>query len=175
MVYELPGPSGPPAHMHSLTHPTPARARWTHYTSIKAIPPFIIKLHSSSGLLLLCVPCSFVLWLPCLYISSYLQQLKPGWSLSRLAGSANLRIVPFIRLAPTHNATPLTRSLKSAARTQCDRVVIVSEWAGMKTLIYFYSSGAFSFSSSTPECDLRASAPWMFTRPVKWTMDKQHC
>lgn len=134
MVYEVPGPSGPPAHTHSVTHPTPARTRWTHYTSIKAIPPFIIQ---PSYLLLLRSPCSFVLCLPCLYISSCSQQLKPGWSLSRLAGTANLHIVPFIRLAPTHNKTPLTRSLKSAARTQCDWVVIAFEWAAMNALIYF--------------------------------------
>lgn len=75
------------------------------------------KLHTSSYLLLLRLPSSFVLCLPSLYISSCSQQLKPGWSLSRLAGTANLCIVPFIRLAPTNNKTPLTRSLKRAART----------------------------------------------------------
>lgn len=97
------------------------------------------KLHTSSYLLLLRLPSSFVLCLPSLYISSCSQQLKPGWSLSRLAGTANLCIVPFIRLAPTNNKTPLTRSLKRAARTQCDWVVIAFEWVGTNTLIYFFT------------------------------------
>lgn len=152
--------------------------QWTHYTSIKAIPPFIIQPSYLLSLLLLCLPCSFVLCLPCLYISSCLQQLKPGWSLSRLAGTANLRIVPFIRLAPTHNKTPLTRSLKSPLRTQCDWVVIAFEWVGMNTLIYFLLLPSFCrvfFSTSSDKCDCGAIFGWMLTLPVKWTMDKQHC
>lgn len=108
------------------------------------------KLHTSSYLLLR-LPSSFVLCLPSLYISSCSQQLKPGWSLSRLAGTANLCIVPFIRLAPTNNKTPLTRSLKRAERTQCDWVVIAFEWVGTNTLIYFLlflNICKFLFSSS---------------------------
>lgn len=109
------------------------------------------KLHTSSYLLLLFLPSSFVLCLPSLYISSCSQQLKPGWSLSHLAGTANLCIVPFIRLAPTNNKTPLTRSLKRAARTQCDWVVTAFEWVGTNTLIYFLlflNICKFLFSSS---------------------------
>lgn len=121
---------------HSLTHHTPAWARWMCYSITKVIRPFIIQ---PPRVLLppVLAPFYYVLCLPCLYISACSQQLKPGWSLSRLAGTANLRIVPFIRLASTHNKTPLTRSLKIAARTQCDRVVIALEWASINVLIYF--------------------------------------
>lgn len=77
--------------------------------------------------------------------------------MSRLAGTANLRIVLFIRLASTHNKTPLTRPLKSSARTQCDWVMIESEWAVTKALIYFYSFALYLlfFFSSLFDFDLR--------------------
>lgn len=103
--------------------------------------------------------------------------------MSRLAGTANLRIVPFIRLAPTHNKTPLTRSLKNAARTQCDWVLIAFEWALTNALIYFLlllSLCLVFFYSSSSKYDPWAVVGWMFTRPVKLThlftslADKQH-
>lgn len=105
----------------------------------------------------------FVLCLPCVYISACSQQLKPGWSLSRLAGTANLHIVPFIRLASTHNKTPLTRSLKIAVRTQCDQVVIALEWASINVLIYFLLLSIYKFFSplfSHPKCDPQAINCW---------------
>ena len=124
--------------------------------SIKAIPPFIIQ---SSYLLLPCLPCSFVPCLPCFFVSSCSQQLTPGWSLSCLAGTANLHIVPFIRLAPTHNKTPLTRSLKSAVRTQCDWVMIAFEWASMNALIYFLLLASWAFASFFPLLPLPSGTP----------------
>lgn len=138
-----------------------------------------VSRHGCSHLLLVSLPCSFVLCLPCLYICPCLGQLKPGRSLSRLASTANLRIVPFIRLAPSHNKTPLTRSLKSAHRTQCERPVIAFEWARMITLIYFFifnSSQAFtSLLLSPSQVQPRSIIACVSTQPVKWTVDKQQC
>lgn len=119
------------------TSPDSSHTRWTGRVPQKP-ERLSVSRHSSSYLLLVSLPCSFVLCLPCLYICPCLGQLKPGRSLSRLASTANLRIVPFIRLAPSHNKTPLTRSLKSVQRTQCERAVIAFEWARMITLIYFF-------------------------------------
>lgn len=110
----------------------------------------------------------FVLCLPCLYISACSQQLKPGWSLSRLAGTANLRIVPFIRLASTHNKTQLTRSLKSAMRTLCDWVVIALEWASINVLIYFLL--LISLYKSTPPSSSPKVWPlgYLLLEPFDW-------
>lgn len=124
------------------------------------------------------LPCSFVLCLPCLYICPCLGQLKPGRSLSRLASTANLRIVPFIRLAPSHNKTPLTRSLKSVQRTQCERAVTASEWAPMITLIFFFLNSSQAFTSlllSLSQVQPRSITACVFAQPVKWTVDKQQC
>lgn len=115
---------------------TLACTRWTGCLPQK---PYHLSIshRSSSYLLLVSLLCSFVLCLPCLCVCPCLQQLKPGWSLSRLASTANLRIVPFIRLAPSHNKTSLSCSLKSVQRRQCEKAVIAFEWTGMITLIYF--------------------------------------
>lgn len=159
--------------MHSLTHPTPARTRWTHYTSLKAIPPFIIKPGPAFILpptaSFLCLLRSFVLCLPCLYISCS-QQLKPGWSMSCLAGTANLHIVPFIRLAPTHNKTLLTRSLKSAARTQCVWVMIAFQWAVRqmpRSICSPHRPLLTDFFFPLSKCDHRPILGWIFRWPIK--------
>lgn len=71
---------------HSLTHPTPGWARWTHYTSIKAMPPFIIRpsyllLPSPPALALIFCPL-FALPLHLLLFAAIKARVKfepPGW------------------------------------------------------------------------------------------------
>lgn len=68
-----------------------------------------------------------------------LQQLKPGWSLSRLAGSANLHIVPFIRRALTHNKRQLTLHLETRLGHDCTWMV------REKTCLFFTPHFAYYF------------------------------
>lgn len=85
-----------------------------------------------------------------------LQQLKPGWSLSRLAGSANLHIVPFIRRALTHNKRQLTLHLETRLGHDCTWMV------RGKHLSVFHSTFCLLFLP-IPKSDPEAAVGRMFT------------